>query len=175
MSVVSSEITAATGTARATRSHVDLGLLLLRIIPFALLAVFGAQKLFGAFGGGGLAGTEASFAKLGYHPALVFALVGGGSELVGGLLLVFGLLTPLGAAMVLGVMINAFAAVASQGLEAAASPVVLGAIGLGLAFTGPGRFSLDAGRPWQRAGLVWGGASVALAVVTATASLLFAN
>ncbi|HJQ47111.1 MAG TPA: hypothetical protein VJ870_12450 [Amycolatopsis sp.] len=45
-------------------------------------------------------------------------------------------------------------------------------IAAGLAFAGPGRFSLDAGRPWQRTGFVWGSASVAVAVVTAVTSLL---
>ncbi|HJQ47112.1 MAG TPA: DoxX family membrane protein [Amycolatopsis sp.] len=51
---------------------------------------------------------------MGYHPALFFAHLGGMCECAGGLLLVFGLLTPLAAAMVMGTMINAFAAVADK-------------------------------------------------------------
>lgn len=156
----------------ASVSTFDLGLLLLRLIPFAVLTIFGAQKLFGAFGGGGLAGTEASFAQMGYQPAWFFALLGGGSELVGGLLLMAGLFTPLGTAMALGVMINAIVAVSSKPLDTLGFPIVLGAVALAVAFTGPGRYSLDAGRPWQRSGLVWGAASVGVAVVTAALSLL---
>ncbi|MGW4400348.1 DoxX family protein [Amycolatopsis nivea] len=159
----------------ATPRHIDLGLLLVRIVPFGVLAVFGAQKLFGAFGGGGLSATEATFAQMGYHPALFFALLGGACEFAGGLLLMFGLLTPLAAAMVMGTMINAFAAVADKPLENSALAIVLLVLAAGLAFAGPGRFSLDAGRPWQRTGFVWGGASVALALVTAVASLLVAH
>ncbi|WAL62985.1 DoxX family protein [Amycolatopsis cynarae] len=170
-----STATSGTATRPATRtapSPLDLGLLLARVIPFGVLAVFGAQKLFGAFGGSGLSGTEAAFAQMGYHPALFFAILGGASELVGGLLLMFGLLTPLGAAMAMGVMINAFSAVSSAPLSTSGFPIVVGGLALALAFTGPGRYSLDAGRPWQRTGLAWGGLSVALAVVTAVASLL---
>lgn len=89
------------------RTTVDAGLLLPRVIPFGLLAVHGAQKLFGAFGGRGLEGTAAGLALMGYEPALFFAVLGGGCELAGGLLLVLGLFAPLGAAMALGVMINA--------------------------------------------------------------------
>ncbi|NKQ56062.1 DoxX family protein [Amycolatopsis sp. K13G38] len=174
MSTTVSAETTATTTAYRT-PQVDLALLLVRIVPFGVLAVFGAQKLFGAFGGGGLTATEASFAQMGYHPPLFFALLGGGCEFAGGLLLLFGALTPLAAAMVMGVMINAFAAVADKPLETAALPVILLVIAAALAFSGPGRFSLDAGRPWQRTGFTWGGVSVALAVVTAGASLVVAH
>jgi putative oxidoreductase len=156
----------------ASSSALDLGLLLLRIIPFGVLTIFGAQKLFGAFGGSGLAGTEASFAQMGYHPALFFAILGGASEFLGGILLILGLLTPLGAAMAMGVMINAIVAVSSKPLDTLGFPIVLGAVALALAFTGPGRYSLDADRRWQRTGLVWGGASLGLAAATAGASLL---
>lgn len=173
MSTLSAETTAP--VARSAQSHVDLGLLLVRIIPFGVLAIFGAQKLFGAFGGGGLSATEASFGQMGYHPPLFFALLGGTCEFAGGLLLMLGLLTPLAAAMVMGTMINAFAAVADKPLENSALSIVLLVIAACLAFAGPGRFSLDAGRPWQRTGFTWGGASVALAVVTAVASLLAAH
>jgi putative oxidoreductase len=153
-------------------STVDVGLLVLRIVPFGLLAVQGARKLFGAFGGSGFAATAESFGQMGYQPAEFFALLGGGSELVGGLLLAFGLLTPLGSAMALGVMINAVVAVADKGLDTVSSPIVLGIVAVALAFSGPGRYSLDAGRPWQRTGLVWAGASIGLAMITAVGSQL---
>jgi putative oxidoreductase len=172
MSTATPQTTERTAPSQTTVSSFDLGLLVLRVIPFGLLTIFGAQKLFGAFGGSGLTGTAASFEQMGYHPALFFAIVGGTSELLGGLLLLFGLLTPLGSAMAMGVMINAIAAVSSKPLETLGFPIVLGAVALALAFTGPGRYSLDADRPWQRTGLVSGGASVLLALITAGASLL---
>lgn len=175
MSTAVRETTEHATSPQSTSAAIDLGLLLLRIVPFGVLTVFGAQKLFGFFGGGGLAGTEAAFAQMGYQPALFFAVLGGASELLGGLLLVLGLLTPLGAAMSMGVMINAIAAVSAKSLDVLGFPIVLGAVALALAFTGPGRYSLDAGRPWQRTGLVWGGASTGLAVVTSGAALLLAS
>ena len=42
----------------------------------------------------------------------------------------------------------------------------------GLAFTGAGRFSLDAGRPWERRGVVWGAGAVAVAVAAAVLTLI---
>ncbi|MQA98376.1 MAG: DoxX family membrane protein, partial [Streptosporangiales bacterium] len=46
----------------------------------------------------------------GYPAPAVFAVVAGLSEVVGGLLLATGLLTPLAVATVVGVMVNAYAA-----------------------------------------------------------------
>lgn len=155
-----------------TTLPVDLGLLLLRVVPFGLLTVHGAQKLFGAFGGKGFEGTESAFAQMGYEPAWFFALLGGGSEFAGGLLLLLGLFTPLGAAMSLGVMINAVAAVAAKGLESSGYAILLAIIATALAITGPGRFALNAGRPWHRPGLAVSATSIGLAVVTAGAALL---
>jgi putative oxidoreductase len=154
------------------RTTTDAGLLLLRVIPFGLLAVHGAQKLFGAFGGRGLEGTAAGFALMGYEPALFFAVLGGGCELVGGLLLVLGLFTPLGAAMALGVMINAAASVAGKGLKPAEHAIVLAVLAAALAMTGPGRYALDDGRPWHRTGYPVAAASIGLALLTALAALL---
>lgn len=161
-----------TRTAEHNTTAVDVGLLLLRVIPFGLLTVHGAQKLFGVFGGKGLAATAAGFARMGYEPAGLFALLGGGAEFAGGLLLLLGLCTPLGAAMALGVMINAVAAVLDKGLESAGYAILLAVLAAALAITGPGRFALDAGRPWQRTGFTVSAASIGLAVVTAVAVLL---
>lgn len=168
-----------TSTPESTHLHeadrltpTDLGLLLLRVIPFGMLTVHGAQKLFGAFGGKGLAGTESGFAQMGYEPARLFALLGGGAEFAGGVLLLIGLFTPLATAMVLGVMINAIAAVAGKGLEASGYAIVLAVIAAALAITGPGRYSLDHGRPWHRTGLTVATASIGLAVVAAGLALL---
>ncbi|AQZ60229.1 Membrane protein, distant similarity to thiosulphate:quinone oxidoreductase DoxD [[Actinomadura] parvosata subsp. kistnae] len=46
----------------------DIGLLILRVALGALPAAHGAQKLFGWFGGHGLAGTAGFFDSVGYRP-----------------------------------------------------------------------------------------------------------
>jgi putative oxidoreductase len=67
---------------------------LVRITTGLLLMPHGAQKLFGWFGGYGLAGTGAFFGDaLGLQPGVLFALLVGLVELFGGLALVLGLLT----------------------------------------------------------------------------------
>ncbi|MGV9251169.1 DoxX family membrane protein [Streptomyces sp. NPDC003697] len=143
----------------------DCGLLLLRLTFGLLMAGHGAQKLFGLFGGPGLTATGKAFAALGYRPGKVYAVIGGGSELLGGLGLALGLLTPLAAAAVIGVMINAMVTVAAAhglwavqgGLEYNAGIAVAA---LAVAAIGPGRLSLDRPFRWGKGG--WGEAAVAL-------------
>ena len=89
----------------------DTGLLLARMVLGLLMAAHGAQKLFGWFGGYGLAGTGGFFESLGFRPGRLFAAAAGFTELAGGLLLAFGLLGPLGPAMLIAVMIVAMATV----------------------------------------------------------------
>ncbi|MEV0064722.1 DoxX family protein [Nocardia sp. NPDC050718] len=156
-----------------------IGLLVLRVGFGGLMAAYGAQKLFGWFNGMGWQTTTDSFEAMGYNPGVLFGTLAGLSELVGGLLLVFGLFTPLAAAIVLGTMINAINVLWAGGLFPAdpsvtgySTPLVYAIAAAGLAFTGPGRFSLDAGRPWARQGVVWGGAAVAVAVVAAVLTLI---
>jgi uncharacterized membrane protein YphA (DoxX/SURF4 family) len=71
----------------------------------------GAQKVFGWFGGYGLKGTGGFFETMGFRPGVLFAAMAGLSELAGGLLLVLGLLTSLGAAAVLAAMLVAMVSV----------------------------------------------------------------
>ncbi len=47
----------------------DAGLLLLRVVVGLILVGYGLQKLFGWFGGGGVAGTGQFFASVGYDRA----------------------------------------------------------------------------------------------------------
>jgi putative oxidoreductase len=74
----------------------DFGLLALRVVVGGLLAGHGAQKLFGAFEGPGMAGTQQMVARTGLHPPDVRALAAGGSEFGGGMLTALGLLWPIG-------------------------------------------------------------------------------
>lgn len=71
---------------------------LMRIVVGGFLIPHGMQKLFGAFGGGGLEGTTAGFAKMGLEPAPLMALLAGGTEFFGGILITLGLFTRVGAA-----------------------------------------------------------------------------
>ena len=127
----------------------EYGLLLLRLVVGLTLAAHGAQKLFGWFGGYGLAGTGGWLESLGFRPGRLQATLAGSGELFGGLLLALGLLTPIGAALIIAVMFVASRTVhRGKGFFATAGGselvFVLGAVALGLAITGPGRLSLDA-------------------------------
>ena len=51
----------------------DAGLLLARVVFGLLMAAHGSQKLFGWFGGYGLAGTGGFFEQLGFRPGKLFA------------------------------------------------------------------------------------------------------
>src|ERR1700733_14059818 len=122
----------------------DIGFLLLRLALGLTVAAHGAQKLFGWFGGPGLDGTGGFFEKLGFVPGRRHALMAGLTEAGGGLLLALGLLTPLAAAVVFAVMVVAGASAHSgKGFFLSGGgyeyTLILGASGLSVAFTGPGR------------------------------------
>jgi putative oxidoreductase len=123
------------------------GLLVGRLVVGLGIAAHGSQKLFGWFGGRGPAGTAGYFESLGYRPGRLFAVMAGLGEFTSGLLILFGLLGPIGPALLLAVMIvammqsyrNGFFAM-NDGVEL---PLLYAAAGIALAFTGPGRYSLD--------------------------------
>lgn len=127
----------------------DFGLLVLRVgvgIPFAL---HGFQKLLGWFGGGGIKGTSAWFSSLGFGNGKVATLVAGTGEIVGGVGLALGLLTPVSAAAVAGTMTTAaFVNNAASGFWSVSKGWELNGylivVATALAITGPGSLSLDA-------------------------------
>lgn len=127
----------------------DVALLLLRAMIGVVFIAHGAQKLFGAFGGGGLDAAAKAMAGYGLKPGMFFAVLAGISEFGGGLLLLVGLLTPLAGLIITGVMVVAIAVSTGQkgfivigglGYE---YNLVLIAIALALVIAGPGRLSLD--------------------------------
>ncbi|WP_228730563.1 DoxX family membrane protein [Psychrobacter sp. TAE2020] len=67
--------------------------LILRVPVGLISAAHGAQKLFGWFGGHGLAGTAQCMSSIGMELGLLMAILAGGAEFFDGLALVLGLLT----------------------------------------------------------------------------------
>jgi putative oxidoreductase len=139
----------------------DAGLLIARMVFGLLMAAHGSQKLFGWFGGYGLAGTAGFFESLGFRPGKLFAGAAAGTELVAGLLVAVGLLGPLGPALIVSVMIVAAVTVHWQGGVFAQNngievPLLYGVAALTLALTGYGAFSADAalGLTWSEP-VIW--------------------
>ena len=126
----------------------DFGLLVARLVFGITMSAHGAQKLFGWFGGYGISGTGQFFESIGFRPGRVLAVAAGLGEVAGGLLVVFGLLGPVGPALMLSVMIVASSLHWKNGLFAAANgielPLLYSAAAVALAFTGYGTYSLDA-------------------------------
>lgn len=127
---------------------VSLGLLIIRLVIGLTFVGHGAQKLFGWFGGVGPNETGKWLESIGIKPAgTIWAIVAGVFELVGGLLFTVGWLTPVGAALITIIMIDAILTVHGRngywitngGYE---YNLVLIAVVLGVAFVGPGRYSL---------------------------------
>lgn len=125
----------------------DTGLLILRLALGLLLIGHGSQKLFGVFGGHGLDGTGGFFHSIGFRPGRPMALVAGLSEAGAGLLLALGLLTPLAAAGIVGTLFVAGSVHWKGGLWGQNGgfelPLLYSVAAVAVAFTGPGRYSLD--------------------------------
>ena len=85
----------------------DIALLLVRLIVGLAIARHGTEKLFGWFGGYGIAGTGGFFEQLGYRPGQLFVLGAIGGEVGGGMLTLFGLGGPIGPALIIMVMLVA--------------------------------------------------------------------
>ena len=145
----------------------DVGLLILRVAVGTLFAAHGAQKLFGWFGGYGIDGTAGFMGSLRYRKPRLAALSAGVFETGAGLFLVAGFLTPLAAAVVIGVMINAIVSVKwSQGLFGGYELDGLYAVAAAaLAFIGAGEYSFDGALGWNLGGATWGSGAVALGAV----------
>ncbi|MEB0108835.1 DoxX family protein, partial [Pseudomonas sp. MH9.3] len=77
---------------RVLSTRAGYGLTILRIFVGVIFAAHGSQKLFGWFGGGGLAGTAQFMESVGLAPGTLMALLSGGTEFFGGLALIIGLL-----------------------------------------------------------------------------------
>src|SRR5947207_13447826 len=141
----------------------DVGLLLVRLVFGLTFAAHGAQKLFGWFGGYGLAGTGGFFESLGFRPGKTFATAAALAEFFGGLLFAFGFLGPVGPALMLSVMVVAVITVhakngffvSNNGIE---HPLMFATVAIGFALIGPGRYSIDAAlgtNRFESPGITW--------------------
>jgi len=139
------------------------------------VAAHGAQKLFGWFGGAGLAGTGGSFENLGFRPGKLHAFLAGTNEIGGGLLLAVGLLTPLAAAAVIAVVLVAAISVRAKAFFVQTGgfeyTFVIVVIALSLTFTGPGPVSLDAAFGLPLAGPGWAAGALVVGIMCAMAML----
>lgn len=125
----------------------DLALLFLRLVVGVLFVGHGTQKAFGWFGGVGFKGMTGWLAGMGLKPAAVHAALAATLETLGGLLLILGVATWLGAAMIVAVMLVAIKTVhlakgvwnSNGGFE---YNLTLIAVALLLAAAGPGSFTL---------------------------------
>lgn len=127
---------------------IALGLLILRLVLGLTVAAHGAQKVFGWWGGSGMAAWTAGMTRMRIRPALAWAWISALAELLGGLAVALGLLSPLGSFAIVAAMAVAIALVhwpngfwnGKRGYEfnlALIGPAVA------LALTGPGAYSID--------------------------------
>lgn len=148
----------------------NAALLASRLVIGGYLAVHGAQKLFGAFGGGGLDRTAAGFHRIGLRPGPQMAAAAGMTELGGGLLTAAGIADPAGPLAIMGTMAVAATTHRAKGPLSARGgfelPLTNLAAAAALAAAGPGRFRLGPALPRPlAAGATAGGAVLAAGLV----------
>lgn len=174
---------AASTTARPTRRPLvwnggtDFGLVLLRFAVGGVFFAHGAQKIFGLWGGPGVAGFARTLDGFGFTNTTTLSWVTGITELVAGAFVVLGVATPLAAAGLLAIMVNTVSLKVSNGFFIAGPPgagaveldVVLGLAAAAIVLIGPGRIALDNGRTWHRRPAAWG---MLCLVIGVTAGLL---
>lgn len=132
--------------------QMNTGALLLRLCLGSFLAYHGFNKVFGP---SGLSGTSAWFAGIGFKWSALQARIAASTEIASGVLFTIGLITPLAAAGIVGVMLVAivvahrkvgfFVFLPGQGWEYCAT-IAVGA--LVVATVGPGQWSVDHALGW---------------------------
>ena len=145
----------------------DTALLILRLTVGLYLMGHGAQKLFGWFKGGGPAGTVAMTTRLGFRPPQLWAAGLSLSETGGGLLVVVGLLGPVGplaiaAAMAVAIRVSHWGKGAFNHGGGFELPLVYLLASASLVVSGPGAYSVD---DWLGIALPEPGFSIAATVM----------
>jgi putative oxidoreductase len=155
----------------------DLALLVVRVVVGLLFVGHGSQKLFGAFGGAGIKGTADTFDAIGLRPGRVNALASGATEVLAGALLTLGLVTPVGAALAIAVMVAAIVTVhlpkgiwnTNGGYE---YNVVMMAAAFALAGVGPGDWSLDSALSIDWSSTGWALGALGVGVIAGLATVI---
>jgi putative oxidoreductase len=130
----------------------DLGLVAARIGLAWIFIYYGGGKLFGWFNGLGIHGTALYFSNSAHlHPGGFFAVLGGVTELGGGIAIALGLGTRLVGLALFADMVMAMITVTwSTGIASRTAPpgyqinLALAVLALLVAASGAGRFSVDA-------------------------------
>jgi putative oxidoreductase len=125
----------------------ELAPLVVRIVLGVIFIAHGSQKLFGAFGGPGVVGFSMFMKQLHMNPPLLWAFIVSLTEFLGGMGVLFGLLTRWAA---LGLAVNMVVAIvlvhAKNGFFNPGGfeyPLALIALSLALLFWGPGKISIE--------------------------------
>lgn len=158
------------------RGTIDWGILLIRLLLGAYLVLTSVATFFQLGGDAGLAGLESDYAD--YVLPNILAILVPSLQLAAGVFLIFGLITPLFAAI--ATVVTAFTALhalsgSGAGLNVFAwdEPVMLSVILLGISlalqFTGPGLYSFDFSRRWARRPLASSWIFVVLGIAGAVA------
>ena len=155
--------------------RLNFGLFVLRVVFGVFLSAHGFNKV---LSGNGLAGTARWFEHIGMRWPRWQARIAATTEIGAGLMFAAGLLTPLSAAGIIGVMLVAiivehwkvgfFVFRPNQGWEYCASILVVAFV---VATIGPGEWSLDHALDIEVDGWVGGAGALALGVVTALAQI----
>ena len=124
----------------------DIGILFMRIMLGVVFLYHGSQKLFGLFDGPGLPQFAAYLNQLELPYPQYMAVLAGATEFLGGLALLLGfqmrvMMVPLAVTMLVAAFVvhQGRFDVNQNGME---YPLTLAIVAIGLALTGPGRFSL---------------------------------
>ncbi|ARU46010.1 DoxX family protein [Corynebacterium silvaticum] len=140
----------------AKRGTIDFGLLVLRVVFGAWLILDAVQVFFAMGNSGGINGLQDQFSSYAYASTLAVAVPA--MELAAGVFLVFGLLTPVAAAVATVVTsfltVHHIASADSLNLIGLNNSIwfafFLTTISLVLQFTGPGLISFDVSRSWAK-------------------------
>ncbi len=127
----------------------SLALLIVRLVLGVIFIYHGSQKVFGWFGGSGVAGLTRSLTNQGSAFPALLAWMAALSEFLGGIFVLVGLLTPFAAAFIISAMLVAIVSVhfkkgfanSKGGYEFNLSLIALALV---LVLLGAGLYSIDA-------------------------------
>ncbi len=126
----------------------DFAPLAIRFVAGIIFVAYGAQKLFGWFGGYGLEATGQWMESIGLAPGYLMALAAGSAEFFGGILLLLGLaVRPVSIVLAFTMLVAIVTVHLPNGLFMANNGYAFGlalmAVSVSLAFSGAGKFSSD--------------------------------